>query len=80
MLGWSPCPDVPGASEEADAESTRMPQKQVDYEGCQNPTSKKSKPGESSIEEFVPPKWQDFRWKRPVIFLTRTKFRFPLYY
>jgi hypothetical protein len=27
MLGFFPCPDVGGASEEADAESTRMPQK-----------------------------------------------------
>jgi hypothetical protein len=55
MLGFFPCPDVGGASEEADAESARMPRKwKADDEGFKSPTAKKSKQAESSSEELSP--------------------------
>jgi hypothetical protein len=81
MVEFFSCPDVGGASEEADAESARMPQKQkADDEDFQNPTTKKSKQAESSSEALFPPRWHDFGWERTINFLTCTKLKIPDYY
>jgi hypothetical protein len=73
-LGWFPCPDVHRASEEADAESARMPRKRkADDEGFQHPNAKKSKSTKVSSKELYPCKWQDFGWECPITFLNRTK-------
>jgi hypothetical protein len=68
MPGGFPYPDVGRASQEANAEFARMPQKRKDDdEGFQHPNAKKPKPVEESSEELHTPRWQNFRWERPVM-------------
>jgi hypothetical protein len=55
MSGGFPCPDAGRASQEADAESAKMPQKRkADNEGFQHPNAKKPKLAEESSKELHP--------------------------